>query len=281
MSNYPRVLIARSLPRGGGSEVNIQVMNANLSDIVAEAIVCPADGNLTTQGGIAFAIAQLAGPDFVTGCNDVLRARRSLHQCEVVATSSGQMLRKKVRRILHLVVPHVGQQNHVGKMRTAVMNALRLAESETLESIAIPMLGCGTLRWSTTDSADAILSAILEWLPTSKPTVKTILIFDTDPGRAQAVQTALYRLCARSEPHAESRASARSFSDPGQVSNCLDHSTVLTFSDLLSRGQRIGFSRATAPLPVSCQAFSVPPSNLCHPRTLPKFARRKCIRFHL
>jgi serine/threonine-protein kinase len=122
----------------------IQVMHGDIVKAGTEAIVCPADTELSGQSGrVAHYIHRAAGPE-------LLEMLRSLGRCSTgsaVLTGAGR-IPPPTRAVIHAVGPSYAPTRECALLlRSAYETSLRLAEQKGIRSIAFPALSRGGVTY--------------------------------------------------------------------------------------------------------------------------------------
>lgn len=136
------------------------LVQGNIVEGQADAIVNAANAALAGGGGVDGAIHRAAGPDIIQEC-------RKLGGCptgSAVATSAGQL---KARYIFHAVGPvYQGHGDEPELLRSAYQRCLELADQYQLQSIAFPSLSTGAYRYPVREAAAIALRTIIAHLNT-------------------------------------------------------------------------------------------------------------------
>lgn len=122
----------------------IQLVSTDITEINAEAIVCPAHKHLIRGRGLSAHIFERAGNELVIACN-------ALDDCPVGEARITPGFNLKAKYIIHTVTPQWSGGDQWGGsdlhlLRSCYDNVLRLAEEQGVKSLALPVLGAGTNR---------------------------------------------------------------------------------------------------------------------------------------
>ena len=119
--------------------MNFTVVRANIVDIVADAIVLPANERLKVGSGASEAIFNAAGRSKLTKACD------EIGHCETGSAVPTPAFDLNAKYIIHAVVPKWkgGGHNEYGALSSAYLTSLKLAEIMKCESIAFPLLASG------------------------------------------------------------------------------------------------------------------------------------------
>ncbi|MEM2065881.1 MAG: macro domain-containing protein, partial [Candidatus Caldarchaeum sp.] len=108
-------------------------LKGDITEVEADAIVNAANQWLKMGGGVAGAILRKGGPSIQEECDRI-------GYCPVggaVITGAGKL---KARYVIHAVGPRMGEGDEERKLRDAVINSLKLADTYNLTSIAMPAI---------------------------------------------------------------------------------------------------------------------------------------------
>src|SRR5947209_8518218 len=157
------------------NSTSLILLQGNIVDVEADAIVNAANAALAGGGGVDGAIHRAGGPTIMQEC-------RKLGGCATgtaVATSAGNL---KARYIFHAVGPIYNQHGDEAHLLTsAYQSCLALAEQYQIHSIAFPSLSTGAYRYPITLAAPLALSTIIEHIkqPTNLQQVMFVLFDNT------------------------------------------------------------------------------------------------------
>lgn len=135
--------------------VTIEIVQGDITDLDADAVVNPANSHLILGGGVAGAIRRKGGPSIQEEC---LR----IGFCEVgsaIITGAGAL---RARYVIHAVGPRMGEGSEPGKLANAVRSSLDLAEAHGLTSIAFPAISTGIFGYPLESCAEVMLRVLLD-----------------------------------------------------------------------------------------------------------------------
>jgi O-acetyl-ADP-ribose deacetylase (regulator of RNase III) len=150
----------------------IIILKTDITACDAEALVNPANSLMKMGGGVAGAIKRAAGA--VVEEEAVKYAPVPVGGA--IATSAGR-LKSKCNYIIHApTMEKPAMKTTKNKVYLATFAALKLAESLKIESIAFPAMGAGVGGLTVEESAEAMLSAIHQFLSMGKTSLKKIFL---------------------------------------------------------------------------------------------------------
>lgn len=120
-----------------------------------DAIVNAANAELRTGGGVAGAIHRAAGPELAEECAPLAPIRPG----EAVITSAPNLPN---RHVIHCLGPiHGVDKPSAQLLADCYRNALRLADENSIDSIAFPALSTGAFGYPMEEAADIALATVV------------------------------------------------------------------------------------------------------------------------
>jgi len=130
---------------------------ASQSDI--DAVVNAANAQLRTGGGVAGAIHRAAGP----GLEEECRPLAPIKPGEAVVTGAHKLPNDHV---IHCLGPVYGRDKPEDEiLANCYRNALKLAEENTLKSVAFPAISTGVFGYPVREAAEVALKTVLDEAP--------------------------------------------------------------------------------------------------------------------
>jgi O-acetyl-ADP-ribose deacetylase (regulator of RNase III) len=182
--------------------LTISVRECDFTETGTVAVVNAANLRLEHGGGIARAIADAAGPDFIAESRDTVRKQGYVFEGTARATGAGHLVRSAgIHRIVHAVAPRcpsqaAAQQEHRSVLARSVFQAVQVADMEGLVSVAIPLIGSGIFGWDKDIAAEAIVEAVHVYDAYRVQhgmggSLRSVVLFDRMPEKVTALARAL------------------------------------------------------------------------------------------
>jgi O-acetyl-ADP-ribose deacetylase (regulator of RNase III) len=143
----------------------LQLIQDDLTNVEADAVVNAANSTLLGGGGVDGAIHRVGGPKILDECKRI-RATDwpdGLPTGQAVITSGGNL---KAKFVVHTVGPvwRGGLQNEPKLLRLAYRNCLKLAVQKGLKTVAFPYISTGAYGYPTEEAAQVALKAVVDFL---------------------------------------------------------------------------------------------------------------------
>jgi len=135
---------------------SVELVKDDITELNTDAIVNAANSRLQHGAGVAGAIVNKGG--YV-----IQRESDKLRFCPVgnaVITTAGKL---KAKYVIHAVGPVNGEDNEDAKLKSATINALKLADKHKLKSIAFPAISTGAFGFPKDRCANIMLNAVVEY----------------------------------------------------------------------------------------------------------------------
>jgi O-acetyl-ADP-ribose deacetylase (regulator of RNase III) len=141
-------------------KINNTLLRLEIGDITlleVGAFVFYAQEDLQLGSGFGTAIALRGGPSI----QEELSELAPVETTQVVASSAGKLA---AEYILHAMGPRFQEEDIPGKLRTTVLNCLKVADAKGLTSLALPAMGAGFYGVPLPVSAEVTMRAIRDYL---------------------------------------------------------------------------------------------------------------------
>jgi O-acetyl-ADP-ribose deacetylase (regulator of RNase III) len=132
------------------------LLDKDITELSVDAIVNAANKRLQLGGGVAGAIRAKGGEDIQKECDRI----GEIYVGGAVLTTAGNL---KAKYVIHAVGPRMGEGDEEDKLQNAVLNSLKVAEENDLESIAFPAISTGIFGYPVEKCADVMLNVIVEY----------------------------------------------------------------------------------------------------------------------
>ncbi len=146
----------------------IRLIKGDIIDLQIEAFVYYARPDLLLGSGFGGAIAARGGPKI----QEELKKLGTAQTTDAVVTSGGNL---EARYIIHAIGPRFQEENLEEKLRSTMLNALRRAEENGVQSLAFPAMGVGFYGIPPEVCARETLGAVKKYL--ENPTELREIIF--------------------------------------------------------------------------------------------------------
>ena len=154
--------------------MRITLVEGDITEQSVDAIVNAANSSLLGGGGVDGAIHRAGGPAILAECK-VLRAgelRDGLPTGSAVATTAGRL---PASYVIHVVGPvWTAEEDRSALLASCYREALRVADSLGVRTIAFPAVSAGVYGWPIDDAARIAVETVRE-TPTSVEVVRFVL----------------------------------------------------------------------------------------------------------
>lgn len=153
----------------------INIIQGDITQITADAIVNAANTSLLGGGGVDGAIHRKGGAAILADCQKIRAKQGGCAVGEAVVTTAGNLPAKYV---IHTVGPTWvdGQHDEALLLENAYRNSFKLAENLKLQSIAFPNISTGIYRFPKQLAAQIALKTIAEQLKQSQFITEVIFV---------------------------------------------------------------------------------------------------------
>jgi O-acetyl-ADP-ribose deacetylase (regulator of RNase III) len=144
----------------------IEVIQGDITKVVADAIVNAANTSLLGGGGVDGAIHRAGGSEILEDCQKIRSRQGGCKVGEAVVTTAGKLPAKVV---IHTVGPNwnEGKSNEEALLRNAYENSLKLAEENAIETIAFPNISTGIYRFPKDKAAQIAIETVRDFMANS------------------------------------------------------------------------------------------------------------------
>ncbi|XP_068561273.1 protein mono-ADP-ribosyltransferase PARP9 isoform X2 [Cebidichthys violaceus] len=207
--------------RGG---VQVSVWRADLTNVLADAVVNAANEVLQHCGGLAQALSTAGGPQIQRESDDFVAKYGPLKTGDAVVLGAGSLPCKK---IIHAVGPCLSRYPLTSDVSRAerllekvIISILDKVEKNQLQSVAIPAISSGLFHYPLPECATTIVTTVKRYyekahFPAHLP--KEILLVNND----EPTVTEMERACRQILPNGNSSGKAKTSVAPVQLGNVL------------------------------------------------------------
>ena len=176
--------------------VRLEILMSDLLNFVADALVNPANSNLTHGGGVAGFFRQKAGESMMRESRAIIKAQGSVAAGTCVATTAGDMTNTKT--IIHVVGPNMRDplpddaakgmkkltlEEGIVLLEAALDATFAKALSIGAKSVAIPMISTGKFKFPKQTAADIFVAKAWDFcllMASEGQVMKTISLVNID-----------------------------------------------------------------------------------------------------
>jgi len=133
--------------------VRIEVLEADITEQVVDAIVNAANNDLVLGSGVAGAIARKGGPAIQEACN----RHGPIQVGEAAITGAGNL---PAQYVIHAASMRLGGKATAESIRGSVAHSLQLAETHGVRSIALPAVGMGIAGFPLQEGARIMMQTL-------------------------------------------------------------------------------------------------------------------------
>jgi O-acetyl-ADP-ribose deacetylase len=160
--------------------MKIELLKADITEIVVDAIVNAANSSLLGGGGVDGAIHRKGGRAILDDCLRIRERQGGCKTGEAVYTTAGNL---PAQYAIHTVGPvwHGGASGEDSLLENCYRNSLRIAEELGLKSIAFPNISTGVYRFPKQQAARIAVKTVRQFLIAGTEVEKVIFVcFDED-----------------------------------------------------------------------------------------------------
>ena len=157
------VIREHSLP----ARPRLELIHGDITQSSVDAIINAANPQLQHGGGVAGAIARKGGPTIQLESDAWVRNHGAITHDAPALTTGGNL---PSRHVIHTVGPIWGEGDEDHKLTMAVQSALRLADDQAYQSVALPAVSTGIYGFPKERAAHVILDAILAFIDDQRHT---------------------------------------------------------------------------------------------------------------
>lgn len=152
----------------------VEILQGDLTEMDADAIVNAANNDLRLGGGVAGAIRRKGGSNIQKECDEV----GPVPVGGAAITSGGKL---KARFVIHAASMQLGGQTTAHALRSSTAHSLRIAAQKRLKTVAFPAVGTGIAGFPMRECAEIMLREVAKHFegPTSLEKIYFVL-FDEE-----------------------------------------------------------------------------------------------------
>lgn len=161
----------------------LELIEADITELDVEAIVNAANEYLAHGGGVAAAIVRAGGRVIQEESDTWVRDHGPVGPGEAAVTTGGAL---QASRVVHVVGPRFqeGQDNET-MLHAATQAALSAASSSGARSVALPAISAGIFGYPPAEATAVVASAVLDWLDDHQGGLDEVRLVALDADTAQ------------------------------------------------------------------------------------------------
>jgi O-acetyl-ADP-ribose deacetylase len=135
----------------------IEILQGDVTEMNADAIVNAANNDLKLGGGVAGAIRRKGGSQIQAECDAI----GTIPLGGAAITSGGKL---KARHVIHAASMELGGRTSALTLRSSTAHSLRIAAQQRLKTVAFPAVGTGIAGFPLRECAEIMLREALRHL---------------------------------------------------------------------------------------------------------------------
>jgi len=153
----------------------IEVIQADITKVKADAIVNAANTSLLGGGGVDGAIHRAGGPAILDDCRKIIACQGGCKTGEAVITTAGNL---QAKYVIHTVGPvwNSGKLNEEELLASCYRKSLQLAVENDCKTIAFPSISTGIYRFPKDLAAKISVKTISDFLQQNLSIEKVTLV---------------------------------------------------------------------------------------------------------
>lgn len=155
-------------------ENRVEILQGDLTEVDADAIVNAANNDLQLGGGVAGAIRRKGGPQIQAECDAI----GAIPVGGAAITSGGNL---KARYVIHAASMQLGGRTTARALQSSTAHVLRIAAQKGLKSVAFPAVGTGIAGFPLRECAEIMLREAAKHFEQPTPVEKVYFaLFDSE-----------------------------------------------------------------------------------------------------
>jgi O-acetyl-ADP-ribose deacetylase (regulator of RNase III) len=158
----------------------IALLQGDITQIHADAIVNAANTSLLGGGGVDGAIHRMGGPEILADCQRIRNRQGGCQVGEAVLTTAGKL---PARFVIHTVGPvwNKGSEKVENLLASAYRNSLQLAVDHGVKTIAFPNISTGIYHFPKQRAAEIAIATVRDFLAATDVLEQVIFVcFDAE-----------------------------------------------------------------------------------------------------
>lgn len=139
----------------------LEIIQGDITALEVDAIVNSANRFLSHGSGVAWAIVRKGGLAIEAESEAWISDHGSLNTGDAIILGGGTL---PAKHVIHTVGPVWGEGGEESKLRRAIHNSLKVADSRQLKTIAFPAISTGLYHFPAERAAQTMLAEIKDYL---------------------------------------------------------------------------------------------------------------------
>lgn len=158
--------------------MKVSFIKADITTLEVDIIVSSADKQFQIDGGVAESIHNVAGPELMAECRQVLadKFKSEIPKGSAILTNGYKL---PAKHVIHTVGPQYGLDD-IRSLAKCYVNSLALAEKMGAKSISFPAISTGHHGVPISLSAETVKKVLAEFTPGSLERINLVLFNDKD-----------------------------------------------------------------------------------------------------
>ena len=180
------------------NQAKLSIIQGDITQQVADAIVNAANSSLMGGGGVDGAIHRAGGPTILGECKQIVSRQGRLPTGKAVITTGGNL---KARHVIHTVGPiwHGGGKDEAELLESAYRESLKLAAENHLNSVSFPSISTGAYGYPLEQASRIAIRTVISFLRESITSVKEVVFVLFDSRTFDVYSSALSEITEKEE----------------------------------------------------------------------------------
>ena len=150
-------------------DTTIHLKRGDITELKIDAIVNAANTRLILGGGVAGAIRKKGGSKIQKECNKI----GPVNLGDAVITTGGNLYSKY---IIHAASMKLGGKTSAISLKKSILNSLKIASENKIESIAFPAIGTGIAGFPISECAEIMCDSFISYLQAETHSLLEVIV---------------------------------------------------------------------------------------------------------